>query len=251
MTRTLFLAWQDPRKPRWCLIGRLRWDGHIFQFVYTRGALKAQKAGGFAPLAAFPDFRKEYQSEELFPLFTNRLMPASRPDYPLFLQWLNIPRPDANPMAILARSGGHRVTDTLEVFPCPEDSRDGIYETVFFSHLSEEPSLHAESLTPGEHLVVKQDPQNQEDPNALALYTAAGEPLGYCPRFLRGEILSLMKDGDNPPSITVEKVNPRPAPIQFRVLCRLRMKWTAGFQPFSDPEFQPIGSAEKPELQVA
>ena len=175
MTRTLFLAWQDPRKPRWCLIGRLRWDGHIFQFVYTRGALKAQKAGGFAPLAAFPDFRKEYQSEELFPLFTNRLMPASRPDYPLFLQWLNIPRTDANPMSILARSGGHRVTDTLEVFPCPEDTHNGIYETAFFVRglrdMSKDASDHSENLAPGEQLVVR-----PEDPNALELRTAGANP---------------------------------------------------------------------------
>ncbi|HYZ85383.1 MAG TPA: HIRAN domain-containing protein [Bryobacteraceae bacterium] len=253
MNRAIFLAWQDPQKRRWYPIGRLSSNGRRFVFVYTNGALDAQQTGGFVPLAAFPDLGRVYQSDSLFPLFSNRLLPLSRPDYPLFLDWLNVTRANANPLALLARSGGQRATDTLEVFPYPEELADGVYETCFFlhglSHMPADAVQRASALAPGERLLVMWDFQNPHDPDALALRTAETYPgdihvIGYCPRFLRGEILKLMTSGDNPPEVTVERVNPTPAPVQFRVLCRLRMRWAAGFKPFGGTEYQPIVAVE-------
>ncbi len=59
-------------------------------------------------------------------------MKPSRPDYKSYIQWLNIFQPeDEEPMVILARSGGHKATDTLEVFPCPEPI-NGLYQFYFF-----------------------------------------------------------------------------------------------------------------------
>jgi hypothetical protein len=260
MNRTLFLAWQDPQKRRWHPIGRLTSNGRRFLFVYTRGALDAQQTGQFSPLSSFPDLRGVYQSSELFPLFTNRLMRASRPDYSKFLEWLSVPKATATPFAILARSGGQRVTDTLEVFPCPDELPEGNYETWFFlhglSHVPNESITRAERLATGEPLLVMWDFQNPQDPDALALRTAekyAGDMhlVGYCPRYLRGEILRLMTNGDNPPTVTVEHVNASPAPIQFRVLCRLRMSWAPGFRPFNGPEYQPLVRVEETDLQIA
>ncbi len=40
---------------------------------------------------------------------------------------------------------------------------------------------------------------------------------------------------------TVERVNPPPIPLQFRVLCNLTALWVAGFEPFSSPSYQPLG----------
>src|SRR5436305_795199 len=134
MTKTLFLAWQDPQRRRWYPIGRLRSTQRRFIFVYTRGALEAQLQANFAPLSAFPDLRGVYTADELFPLFGNRLLRPSRPEYKQVLQWLSVPESDADPIAILARTGGQRVTDTLEVFPCPDRLDSGEYELHFLVH---------------------------------------------------------------------------------------------------------------------
>lgn len=260
MTRTLFLAWQDPHGQRWYPIGRLRSNGRRFVFVYTQGALEAQQADQFPPLAAFPDLRGVYQSDSLFPLFTNRLMRASRADYPLFLQWLGVPQANAMPLVVLARGGGRRATDTLEVFSCPEELADGSYETWFFPqgfiHVPKELPERAERLVPGERLLVTGDCPNVFDSNALALRTSETSPggvhvVGYCPRFLRGEILRQMTSGDDAWSVTVERVNLPPAPMQFRVLCRLQMKLPSGVQPFGGAEYQPLVKVEEAALQVA
>lgn len=262
MTRQVFLAWQDPERRSWHPIGRLQTNGRRFVFVYTRGAIEAQKAGRFAPLAAFADLHRVYQSTTIFPLFANRLMPTSRPDYANFLRWLDVSAHDAAPLVILARSGGQRATDTLEVFPCPEKTADGAYETRFFvhglRHMPKESAQRAERLKPGDQLLLMSDFQNPFDANALALRTTETSPgdlhlLGYCPRYLRGELLKLMTGSPNPPRVTVERVNLSPAPVQFRILCHLRMKWADGFAPFTGDEYQPIvGDYDKVgNLQVA
>jgi hypothetical protein len=261
MIRTLFLAWQDPERRLWYPIGRLSSNGRRYLFVYTHGVTAAKSTGRFAPLAAFPDLNTVYQSEELFPLFKNRLMPSSRPDYPRLLEWLNVEEDNPTALVVLARSGGQKVTDTLEVFPCPEELPGGDYQVSFFlhglSHMPGESAQRAERLSVGERLLLMWDFQNPIDSEALALRTSESYPgdmhlVGYCPRFLRGEILKLMNArGNNPPAVTVERINPAPAPIQFRVLCRVRMRWEPGFEPFSGPEYQPLVKREELQTKVA
>src|SRR5262249_50637405 len=134
MTRTLFLTWQDPASRRWFPIGRLLSNSRKFMFVYTRGVLQAVKAGNFQPLAAFPDLNKVYTANELFPLFSNRLLPTSRPDYGNYLRWLGVSDLETDPVVILARSGGERATDTLQIHPCPEKLDNGSYTLLFLMH---------------------------------------------------------------------------------------------------------------------
>jgi hypothetical protein len=216
MKRLLFLAWQDPVGRTW-----------------------------------FPDIQSMYESDELFPLFQNRLLPKSRPEYKSMLKWLSVAETQDDPVAILARSGGQRATDTFEVFPCPEPTSEGTYQTHFLlhglSHMPKEAANRALSLHPGESLLVMRDFQNPNDELALALRTAEAYPgdvhiVGYCPRYLRNDLLTLMESGlgDNSPQVTVVRVNPDPAPIQYRVLCRAEMRWGVGFEPYSEEQFRPI-----------
>jgi len=125
--KTLFLAWQDPISRYWFSIGRLTFDGRLYQFVYTQGVKEAEAKCAFKPLSSFPCLDKVYTSTQLFPVFANRLMSRSRPDYSSFMEWLNIPNDEHDPMTILARSGGERETDTLAVFPCLEVNAQGQY----------------------------------------------------------------------------------------------------------------------------
>ncbi len=261
MNRQVFLAWQDPERRSWHPIGRLQSNGRRFLFVYTHGALVAKDTGRFSPLAAFPRLDTVYQSSTLFPLFANRLMPSSRPDYPEFLRWLNLGDADPSPLAVLARSGGQRATDTLEVFPCPEKKPDGSYETRFFvhglRHMPPESTQRAALLQSGDHLLPMWDFGNQHDPYALALRTSEANPgdlylMGYLPRYLSREVLELLRGGSSP-KVQIERINLSPAPIQFRILCRLNMRWAEDFRPFSGRDYQPLVSDSDEDLsqQVA
>ncbi|MGA2596998.1 MAG: HIRAN domain-containing protein [Bryobacteraceae bacterium] len=246
--RTLFLAWQDPLGRRWFPVGSLEYFDGLYSFVYTKGAEQARVEAGFQTLPSFPELHTVYVSEELFPLFSNRMLPRSRPEYREYLQWLGVTETNNDPMAILARSGGRRVTDNLEVFACPEKNEQGDYEIHFLVHgLSHMPGSSADralQLEPGEPLLALRDFQNPKDPDAIALRTAERCErdmylIGYCPRYLGADFLQLLKC-DCLAKISVERVNPPPAPVQFRVVCKAVIRWPEGFVPFSSEEYEPL-----------
>jgi hypothetical protein len=245
---TLFLAWRSPHTRSWYTVGRLTTNG-IYRFVYTRGAEQAAHEGGFDSIAGFPDRERIYESEELFPLFANRMLSRSRPDYAEWVQWLSLAEHADDPVALLARSGGQRATDSFEVFPCPERRPDGSYHVHFFAHgLRHFPPGSVEraaQLVQRERLLLMHDFQNTADPSALMLRTAESRPgdihpVGYCPRYLLGDVRRLLEHNPDSARVEVERVNPPPAPVQFRVLCNLTMRWAEGFQPFSEEAYRPI-----------
>jgi hypothetical protein len=253
--KRLFLAWQDGITRKWYTIGRLTSQGDKYRFEYTNGVLEAQKETGFEPLRSFPNLYEVYNSDELFPLFSNRLLSRSRPEYKDFVQWLSLAQHENDPMALLARSGGRRKTDMLEVFPSPENDGSGQYQIHFFvhglGHAAPESIKRAENLEPGEDLLLMHDFQNPIEPQALSLRSAETTPgdmylMGYCPRYLLNDIHKLIRKRHNLPAVTVERVNRPPAPIQFRLLCKMTMAWVADFKPFSDFPYQPIQTENEP-----
>jgi hypothetical protein len=180
------------------------------------------------------------------------LLPSSRPEYRNYLGWLGVAEVEPDPITILARSGGRKATDALELFPLPERNEEGEYSFHFLvhgiNHVPRENVERAMFLERGERLLAMWDFENPEDPNAVALRTAEKFDkdvyiVGYCPRYLRSEILRLIKAGSIP-RISVAQVNRAPAPAQFRLLCRAVVKAPAGFEPFNEPDFQPVASAD-------
>ncbi|MGG6294968.1 HIRAN domain-containing protein [Leptolyngbya sp. AN02str] len=246
--KTLFLAWQDPTSRTWFPVGKLTHEGGLYQFSYLQGALEAREKSNFQPLWAFPEFYHTYSSVELFPLFANRLLRPSRPDYQDFVQWLNIPEQQDDPIALLARSGGRRKTDSFEVFPCPERDEQGNYHIHFFAHglryFPEAIQQYVQFLQPGTPLLVTHDLQNRFDSRALVLRTEDLHFVGYCPRYLTQDFFELICQFPQQVNVTVERVNPPPTPIQFRLLCSLTAAWSEGFQPFSSPIYQPLTKDE-------
>jgi len=242
--KTLFLAWQDPQSRAWFPIGKLTSDGSSYKFVYIHGAEKAQVECGFQPLHSFPSLNKSYQSEELFPLFANRLMRPSRPDFGDYIEWLNVPHQADDPIAILARSSGRKATDTFEVFPQPEPDEDGLYHIHFFSHgLRYLPTCSMDriaSLQPDEQLYVMRDVQNPYDPNALLLRTGDRHPVGYLPRYLAHDACELLDQNSQGLQVHVERINLAPTPLRFRLLCNMTARWADDFHPFSGDEYHPI-----------
>ncbi|WP_338022943.1 DNA-binding protein [Argonema galeatum] len=249
MMKTLFLAWQDANSGDWFPIGKLTFDGKMYEFAYTKGILEAIEKCGFEPLYSLPDLNKVYRSVELFPLFSNRVLSRSRPNYKNFVELLNLPQHEDDPITLLARSGGQKATDKFEVFPCPERDENGLYHIHFFvrglRHLPPGSLDRINHLRKNEPLLLVHDFQNRSDRKALMLRTNEtflGDlyPVGYCPRYLVDDAFNFI--GQNPElvHIHVERVNPAPTPLQFRLLCNMTAPWPDDFHPFSSPMYQLI-----------
>lgn len=237
--KTLYMSWQDPNDRSWHPVGKLSFNGEVYRFVYTRGA---KKCPNFIPFARMLDLDTAYKSKELFPLFANRLVSKTRPEYKNLLQWLNIRRDEDDPLSVLARTGGKRETDPLTLFLCPEKKDDDTYHMHFFSHgiryLPDQTIQFIDNLSPGTRLFLMPDSQNPYDAYALALRT--DDPVmivGYCPRYLSSDSLYLLKEGPDTPKVLVEQVN-HDAPIQLRLLCSLTAPWAKRFQPCSGGDYE-------------
>lgn len=241
----LFLAWQNAATRRYFPIGRLvrrvTQQGLQYEFRYVRGVERALEAG-FSPLLAFPDLHRVYVSNDLFPLFANRLMARTRPDFASYVRRLDLDPADADDFEVLARSGGRRMTDSFELFPMPLPGSAGCYVTHFLAHgirhLSAEARLRIERLSAGERLRLQWDMDNEADPLALSLRTEDRIVVGYVPRYLLDDAWTLLQDCDYRPEITVAQVNPPPAPVQQRLLCRMEACWPNGFVPFATTDYQ-------------
>ncbi|MGB1109560.1 MAG: HIRAN domain-containing protein, partial [Gammaproteobacteria bacterium] len=206
---------------------------------------KGAQRESFVPFGRLADIEVEYVSDELFPLFANRLLSKSRPEYSAYLHWLGLSEASYDVLDELARTGGLRATDQLEMIPCPKPSLDQQYEVFFFArglrHLTETSRLRCMELKPGDPLYLARDVQNAHDPNALLLRTA--EPVavvGYTPRYYSAEFSRLM-DLVSPDHIRVEVLQVNyDAPVQYRLLCHLKAPWPSDFSPCTQDEYLPL-----------
>jgi hypothetical protein len=238
----LFVAWHTKEPPPvWGPVGRLEYENGLYRFRYTSGA---KTLAGFRAFNGMEDLNQVYESTDLFPLFANRLLPASRPEFKSYLTWSGFdPDDPPMPLLLLGRTLGVKQTDAVEVFPCPVPNSQGCYINHFFVHgirfhlPNAGPVL--EQLRPGDPLEIKPQPKNPRDPNALAIFSK-GTPMGYVPRYLAVDVKRLIQDcPENEVRLVVDRVN-TDAPMQQRLLCRLRACWPADFRPCDGPEFDPI-----------
>jgi hypothetical protein len=243
---TLYLVWRQPSQ-RWWPIGRLTRNEEQYVFTYTRGALSAH-AVGFQPLMEFPVLDRRYCSPTLFPAFQNRLYPKNRREHADIQRWADLTEPEAaDPLVVLARTLGPRVTDVFEVFAEPEATADGRYSAIFFAHglahRSAEERALALTLLPGAHLRIDPVAANAVDPCALRLVSACGTQVGFVPRYLNRDFRSLGEASALAGLwATVRRVN-SDAPPQFHLLCSLEARWPAGFEPCAQEEYQAIDAA--------
>jgi len=247
MSNAIFVAWRSGGNAdgHWGPVGKLERIEDGFRFRYTLGA---KRLAGFHPFPGMNRLNEVYESRELFPLFANRLLDSSRPEYRSFLEWGGFdPDLPPDPIAVLGVTGGRRETDQLELFPSPMPDGEHCYLTKFFLHglrwSPESAILRVGKLKPSEWLGLIPDVCNPHDPGAVAVRTqdeGGRYIIGYVPRYLAPDVRKLCLNCD--PKLLdcrVERLNPN-APPQFRLLCRLRACWPEGFEPCSDETYQPI-----------
>lgn len=228
---------------KWGPVGRLEHDG-VYRFVYTQGARTLE---GFLPFYGMEDYEMVYESDELFPIFANRLLPKSRPEYEAFLRWSGFdPNDPPDPISILGVTEGIRQTDAIEVFPCPVPDADSCYLNKFFLHsLRWMPPAAIEKvsrLNENEPLYMMLDVCNKWDSHAVALRTSDEERIliGYVPRYLAQDVSNLVSDCDPDfIQVFVHRVN-LDAPLQQRLLCRMHACWPENFRPCAGDAFRPI-----------
>jgi len=235
--KILYIAWQDSETRLWHTVGQLSRVNDLYQFAYTRGALASPR---FKYLGRMRDLHKNYYSHELFPLFANRILNSSRPEYPDYVRWLAMnPSIENDPMQLLARSGGIRATDELCVYPHPEVNDQGQMELFFLSHglrhLDQSSLQRIERLQSGDNLTLRREADNDYDCFALVLETDDPIKVGYCPRYLNRDLCRIMEK--TAVYLTVERLN-HDAPIQFRLLCKAVFELPKGFHLFADDEYQ-------------
>ncbi|MBI4025535.1 MAG: restriction endonuclease subunit S [Verrucomicrobia bacterium] len=233
----------DAQNGKWGPVGRLDFDGQTYRFFYTHGA---RTMAGFQPFSQMEDLEQVYESAELFPLFANRLLSRSRPDYEASLTWggFDLSNPP-DPISILSVTEGRRQTDSIEVFPCPIPDAEGCYLNKFFLHgirwMSAPAIERIGRLQVNEPLFAMLDICNPHDHNAVAVRTVEERTLiGYVPRYLAGDVWELLKRcGADLLDVFVARLN-KEAPLQQRLLCQMRACWPAEFKPCSAESFLPI-----------
>lgn len=240
---TLFVAWQQPHSKEWIPVAKLEFDGTTYSFSYTQGIFRArefrQQFSGMQNIGAV------YRSSRLFPLFANRLISKSRPEFKDYLRWLGLSDLDENPMAILALTGGIRGTDSIELFQPPAVTEGGQYHLEFFarslSHLPLPAVERISRLSKGERLYLMRDPQNDFDGQAVAMRTATPSWfLGYCPKYYAQDLGTLLGNPECDIKVTVKCVN-LDAPSNMRLLCSVTANVPSVFTPLSkERDFLPV-----------
>ena len=150
------------------------------------------------PFLDFPFQGQFYLSHQLFPLFANRVLPTNRPEFREYTRALGLSADTADPMRILARTGGRRETDQLEMFPLPvPDPHTGDFVTHWLLRgikYMPQPFVEARiaSLKANDPLMLLLDVQNEYDGNAIAVRTQDAVLLGYLPAYLTEEVRKLL-----------------------------------------------------------
>ena len=241
MRNTVFISWKDPQVNFWYVIGRLSEGEDGYSFSYTKGVKKASR---FVPFFGMPDLNKKYNSPNLFPVFANRLMKPSRSNFREYIEWLDLPADQADPLTILSRSEGRRTTDSFQIFRKPELNEEGSFSTVFFvhglSHCDEDADRLVSNLKENDSLEIKYEENNPRDDTALLVSVDnPKKKIGYVPRYLSKNIVKLVKE--NTKLVTVKVVREREdVPYHYRLLCSIsgHVPWHLKSSFFSDEEYE-------------
>ena len=207
-TKELLVSRQDPESRRYSCVGILSHDGRVFRFVYDDAATRA--------LPGLP-LGRVHESDSLFPIFAERVMDSHRPERAETLEQLGLGA-EAEPLEVLAVSGGGRTGDTYELTPRPQPGPVSLPFLVHgIRHLTPEERSAVDDLQPGESLELRCETDNEVNERAL-LVKQGGDRLGYVPDPLLDYLHRIM---ERPYELVVDRLNPVEAGMHMRLLVRL------------------------------
>jgi hypothetical protein len=211
------------------------------------------EAEGFSSLLSFPDRYKVYQAAELFPLFQNRVISPSRPEYASLLEVLSMDPSAAEPLELLALSGGKRQTDNLEVFPEVRANSSGWVNMRFFlhgwRHLPPAARSRVEQLSKGDALQVALECNNPATGYAVQVQSHDYFILGWGPRYLLSGLCSCLMTPHRPIKCQVAGKNEGKEIGQWKLLVELAAFVEPGMSMMSGEDYEPLveDTANRPE----
>ncbi|QWL30912.1 hypothetical protein [Rathayibacter toxicus] len=242
----LLVVWQQPSTRAMIPVGVLTFDGKTYAYEYLPNVAHVAE---FRPLLGLRDLTKSYKSDELFPLFRERVLDPTRPDFVRVLDELSLDPASATPWEQLVRSGGSSEGDTLQVTPFPRESAEGWTCTALVAgvrYLAKKTVESAEGwtrfysdveletlvggLVPGQPLRVIAEVGNKYNPDAQLFFTADDDPVGYVPDWLAKLTAPCLLGGTNVRAV-VDRVNGLSAGWHLRVLVTLHVS-----EPFAELE---------------
>ena len=82
-------------------------------------------------------------------------------------------------------------------------SDDAVIKTPIVGTSYENRDIAAHACSVGDRLLLKHEPENQHDPNAIAVYTENDEQIGYLPRELSAKLITDFTEDDNLFDVTI------------------------------------------------
>ncbi|MCW2276779.1 HIRAN domain-containing protein [Heliophilum fasciatum] len=187
----LWLIWQDPQTCLRHAIGELWRDQGNYYFQYNEEKLKEAEKNGCLPHPAFPDIRKQYESDQLFNAFARRLPNKKRPDYRDILSKYAL-TVDSDDFAILSATGGKLVTDYFEfakvMANCDNQSFQHDFYVAGWKYWGAKGNFGVNDFAQGERLNLVHEENNLFDPFALRIFSENGVKIGYVPAFYSRDI---------------------------------------------------------------
>jgi hypothetical protein len=252
VARRLVVTWQHPITRAIQPVGLLAFNGSRYSFCYIENARKAQD---FRPLLGFPDLAERYESDSLFPLFAQRVMDPRRPDYQRYVHRLGLDS-DATPWEQIARSGGRRLGDTLQLFPEPTITNEELSCAFLVHGIRHIPGREIEiargafevtmselqdalgALQTGDKLQLFDEVANPVNPRAIITASPSGIPLGWVPDLLVADLHKLIDLVRV--DVSVLRINGPDAPWHLRLLANLSARVPVDFRFFTDRIWMPI-----------
>lgn len=220
-TRRFAVAWRNTSLGLTAAVGVLDHDRLGYRFEYLRNV---DQVPDFRPFLGFPDLRRSYESQRLWPFFDLRVMDPKRPDYQSYIARLGLPS-TASRLDVLSRSGGEQKGDSVYLTEEPRISTDGTTEATFLVRgvryaISEHSSAStAAQLRPGDRLMLEPDPDNPANPQAVLLVARNGARVGWVPDLLIPFARAVRSGGSA--EVTVVQNNGPDSPWHLRLLVRL------------------------------
>lgn len=241
MVTRVYVAWQDQATRQWHTIARLRRLATGYEFGFTKGVDRLHSI----PLDLFQmDVKKRYISDELIPLFRNKLPSRNRTDFIKLSNWLNL-KGNEGEFEALAKFGLIPGTDSILIYPEPEIVL-GRYRLEFFvhgiRHMHKDALMRCGELDENDRLLPVLDVQNPVDQNAIAL-RPENVPLliGYVPTFYSADIRRILADQNLAAGARIKIVrNNKDAPLQIRLMCRIDASVPQNFQTLNTDVHKPI-----------